>query len=76
MDDSKRLHKVLHMQWAMFNATLRGISERQAEQLLQMEREGRKRHLYLMRLYGKWSTMRKRRERRELLKAMLEVNEP
>ena len=67
-----RVYEVLHMNWHLFNATLRTVNEAQAAQLLTGERQGRRRHIYLMRLYGKWSTMRERRERRELLQSVLE----
>jgi hypothetical protein len=68
---SARLGQALHLPWNDFNTRLRSVSERQAEQLLQMERRGRHRHLWLMRLYGKWSTMREARERQELLQAVI-----
>jgi len=68
---SAHLRQALHLSWNDFNTRLRSISEKQAEQLLRMERTGRRRHLWLMRLYGKWSTMREARERHELLQTVI-----
>ena len=73
--NNTKLRQALQMQWAAFNAALRSVSEQEAERLLQLERRGRRRHLYLMRLYGKWSTLRERRERHELLQTAVEGSE-
>lgn len=60
--------------WGGLNTLLRRVNEAQALQLLEEERSTRARHLYLIRLYGRYSTLRKHREKRELLQLILSQN--
>lgn len=53
--------------WAALNASLMDLSEEQVETLLNEERSGQKRPAFLLRLYGRFNTLRTQRERRELL---------
>jgi hypothetical protein len=59
------------LSWSEFNLALRDVTEQEAQKMLESERHSRKRSMYMLRLYGKFSMLRKRRERRELLKDML-----
>lgn len=54
--------------WADFNARLQKASEKEVLQLMQLELEGRRRPQYLDRTYGRFSLLRRFREREDLLK--------
>ncbi len=62
---------ILKVPWQEVNKRLRTVTEAQAAALLEAERRARRRPMYLVRFYGKFSMLRKQRERQELLKDML-----
>lgn len=54
--------------WLELQAALRGANERQCERMLFAEQEGPCRPTFALRIYGRYSTLRKERERKEILK--------
>jgi len=54
--------------WEGLNTFLRTASEKQAKQLLDMERKGKRRIQYLMRTHARFNRERAQRERTELLR--------
>jgi hypothetical protein len=54
--------------WADFNARLQSANEEEIRRLMRLEVKGRKRPQYLDRLYGRFSLLRRLRERERLLK--------
>ena len=53
--------------WETLNAKIKQLSEEEVEQLLKLERTGQRRTQFLLRLYGRYNTLRTVRERRELM---------
>ena len=54
--------------WQKLNAALPKMREVQLENLMAREKLTKRRTLYLLRIYGRYSVVRAERERRELLK--------
>jgi len=54
--------------WATLNEFLRGAPEDIAQALLNLERGGKRRVQYLLRIHARYNKMRAQRERAELLK--------
>lgn len=53
--------------WESCNDFLRNCSEQQAAELLELEKTGKKRMQYLLRIHARFNRERARRERSELL---------
>lgn len=53
--------------WKSLNDNIKDLDEDQVKELLDKEREGKKRTQFLLRLYGRYNTLRTIRERKELL---------
>jgi uncharacterized protein YbgA (DUF1722 family) len=53
--------------WTALNDALRTIDEKRCRQLLEREKNNKRRVAFLMRIYGKFNQLRCDRERRELL---------
>ena len=53
--------------WVTLNSVVMDLEEAQVKALLDLEREGQRRPAFLLRLYGRYNTLRTRRERSELL---------
>lgn len=65
-DDTVGLDSLLD-NWQVLNKYISKITEEQAWALLNNERADKKRPQFLLRLYGRYNTMRTQRERSELL---------
>lgn len=63
---TKVVDEALLRSWQGLNAHIRELTEVQALSLLEMEKKGKRRLGFLMRLYGRFNTMRTIRERQEL----------
>ena len=64
--DKKALTHAL-TNWETCNDFLRGASEKDAEAMLTVEKGGKRRVQYLLRIYARFNRERARRERSELL---------
>lgn len=53
--------------WQVLNEKIKTLPEEQVEQLLNIERKGQRRAQFLLRIYGRYNTLRTIRERRELM---------
>lgn len=53
--------------WKTLNDNIKQLSEEEIEQLLKLERKGERRTQFLLRLYGRYNTLRCVRERKEIL---------
>lgn len=53
--------------WATLNDNIKKLTEQQVKDLLDVERKGEKRTQFLLRLYGRYNTLRTVRERKELM---------
>lgn len=53
--------------WASLNDSIMELEEAQVQRLLEQERTGQRRPAFLLRLYGRFNTLRTKRERTELL---------
>lgn len=65
--DKKALSDAL-TNWETCNDFLRAATEKEAEAMLTMEKGGKRRVQYLLRIYARFNRERARRERSELLK--------
>lgn len=59
--------------WHDLNAHIKELDEKQAWDLLEQEKNGKRRLGFLMRLYGRFNMMRTERERGELAMRKLEA---
>lgn len=53
--------------WEVLNNNIKNKTEEELKALLNVERKGKKRTQFLLRIYGRYNTMRTVRERRELM---------
>lgn len=53
--------------WQALNDGIRSLSEDHVKQLLELEKSGQRRTQFLLRLYGRYNTLRTVRERKELM---------
>lgn len=53
--------------WKALNTRIKTISEEECEQLLTLERQGEARPQFILRIYGRYNTLRTLRERKELM---------
>lgn len=53
--------------WQALNEGIKELTEEQVEKLLTQERNGLRRTQFLLRLYGRYNTLRTVRERKEIL---------
>lgn len=53
--------------WAILNDNIKRLPENEVKKLLDKERKGLKRTQFLLRLYGRYNTLRTLRERKELM---------
>lgn len=53
--------------WIGLNKGLKQLNEEEAKELLEVERKGQKRQSYLLRIYGRYNTLRTKRERKQLM---------
>lgn len=58
---------ILLESWAALNKGISKLNEQEAKALLDAERKGQQRHSFLLRIYGRYNTLRTKRERKELL---------
>lgn len=56
--------------WPNLQASLSEASEEDCRKMLVMEREGKQRLQFLLRIYGRFNRLRAERERRELVTGM------
>lgn len=63
---TKNVESILE-NWATLNARIHECSEEECADLLARERLGKRRATFLLRLYGRFNTLRTTRERQELL---------
>lgn len=61
------MHKALK-NWELLNKALMQMTESECEALLKEERRGAARSSIMNRIYGRYSTLRAERERRDLLR--------
>ena len=60
-------HDDLLGSWAALNTGVKKLTETQAKALLDAERNWAKRQSFLLRIYGRYNTLRTKRERKELM---------
>lgn len=53
--------------WSTLNEHLHDLTEQQCSELLKKEKKGKKRVAFLIRIYGRFNTLRTERERLELV---------
>lgn len=53
--------------WTNLNKNINNLSEKECAEALQKEKKGERRLTFLLRLYGRFSVLRMKREREDLL---------
>lgn len=62
----KKLDWVDDLTWTSLNAKLKEVSEKEAADMLTHERKGKRRLQFMMRMHGRFNSLRTARERKEI----------